>query len=156
MRCPCCFREHSKAVQRTALQDAGAIPFLPHRIWTFLVRCSSFKWLKKTNIERPTRNVERRSSRPPASRLRLAKLPLPAGEGRGEGGSKQPCGSFTNPSHNKPDGFANSVRSNEAVIQAHIIGQGVHGARADDMAAAAAVQFPRVGVPVVEITLVHR
>ena len=35
-----------------------------HRFWTFLVQYSSFKRMKKTNIEHRPRNVERRSSQP--------------------------------------------------------------------------------------------
>ena len=48
------------------------------------------------------------------------------------------------------------VNGDEAVIQAHIVGQCIHCARADDMAAAARVQFPRTGIPMVKKTLVHR
>ena len=48
------------------------------------------------------------------------------------------------------------VSGDEAVIQAHVVGQRVHRSRADDVASAAGVQLPRTGIPMVNKTLVHR
>ena len=42
------------------------------------------------------------------------------------------------------------------MIKTHVIGQCIHCAGADDMAAASRVQFPRTSIPMVKKTLVHR
>ena len=47
------------------------------------------------------------------------------------------------------------VSDDEAVIQAHVVGQRVHRSGADDVSSTAGVQLPRTGIPMVNKTLVH-
>ena len=48
------------------------------------------------------------------------------------------------------------VSSDKAMIQTHVIGQCIHCARADDMAATSRIQFPWTRIPMVKKTLVYR